>query len=32
MMANIIATEALLGKDDFCMNYIMAYREGKFDF
>lgn len=29
MMANIIATETLLGRDDFCMNYIRAYREGK---
>lgn len=29
MMANIIATETLLGRDDFCMNYIQSYREGK---
>lgn len=31
MMANLIATEALLGQDEFCMNYIRAYREGKLD-
>ncbi|HIE28888.1 TPA: methyltetrahydrofolate cobalamin methyltransferase [Candidatus Poribacteria bacterium] len=28
MMADIIAAEALLGQDDFCMNYIQAYRKG----
>ncbi len=28
-MAAVIATEALLGNDEFCMNYIRAYREGK---
>ena len=27
MMANLIASEALLGKDEFCMNYVMAHRE-----
>ncbi|MCK5381373.1 MAG: methyltetrahydrofolate cobalamin methyltransferase, partial [Candidatus Latescibacteria bacterium] len=27
MMSNLIASEALLGKDDFCMNYVMAHRE-----
>ncbi|MFO7789454.1 MAG: methyltetrahydrofolate cobalamin methyltransferase [Bacteroidota bacterium] len=31
MMANIIAAETLLGKDEFCMNYVEAYRNGKFD-
>jgi len=29
MVANIIATETLLGQDEFCMNYIQAYRDGK---
>jgi 5-methyltetrahydrofolate--homocysteine methyltransferase len=31
MMANIIAAEALAGKDDYCMNYLKAFRAGKFD-
>jgi len=31
MMAQIKATEALLGIDDYCMNYIAAARAGKFD-
>jgi len=31
MMANIIAAEALAGRDDFCMNYLKAYRAGKFE-
>jgi len=26
----IFATEALLGLDDYCMEYISAYREGLF--
>jgi cobalamin-dependent methionine synthase I len=30
MMANIIAAEALAGRDNFCMNYLKAYRGGKF--
>ncbi len=30
MMGLIYATEALLGQDDYCMEYITAYREGKF--
>lgn len=30
MMGVIYATEALLGKDDYCMEYINAYREGIF--
>jgi len=32
MMANVIAAEALAGRDDFCMNYLTAYRGGKFEF
>jgi 5-methyltetrahydrofolate corrinoid/iron sulfur protein methyltransferase len=32
MMANIVAAEALAGKDDFCMNYLEAYRAKKFEF
>lgn len=32
MMANIIAAEALAGRDDFCMHYLKAYRAGKFEF
>ena len=31
MMASIIAAETLAGRDDFCMKYIAAYREGVFD-
>lgn len=31
MMANITAAEALAGKDNFCMNYLKAYRAGKFN-
>lgn len=31
MMGVIYATDALLGNDDFCMEYIGAYREGLFD-
>jgi 5-methyltetrahydrofolate--homocysteine methyltransferase len=30
LMMNIIAAEALLGRDDHCRNYLRAYREGKF--
>lgn len=30
MMANIIAAEALAGRDNFCMNYLKAFRSGKF--
>lgn len=29
LMMNIIATEALLGRDPHCKNYVRAYREGK---
>lgn len=32
MMANIIAAEALAGRDDYCMNYLKAFRAGKFKF
>jgi 5-methyltetrahydrofolate--homocysteine methyltransferase len=32
MMGNIIAAEALAGRDNFCMNYIKAHRAGKFEF
>ena len=31
MMANIISAEALLGKDNYCMNYLNAYRAKKFE-
>jgi 5-methyltetrahydrofolate--homocysteine methyltransferase len=31
MMANIVVAEALAGKDQFCMNYIMADREGRLE-
>ena len=30
MMGVIFATEALLGLDDYCMEYISAYRDGLF--
>jgi len=30
MMANIIAAEALAGRDNFCMGYLKAYRAGMF--
>jgi 5-methyltetrahydrofolate corrinoid/iron sulfur protein methyltransferase len=30
MMGMVFATEALLGRDEYCMEYINAYREGKF--
>jgi 5-methyltetrahydrofolate--homocysteine methyltransferase len=32
MMANIIAATALAGKDNFCMEYIKAYRANRLDF
>lgn len=32
MMANIITTETLLGRDPFCEKYMNAYREGMFEF
>jgi len=28
-MAAVTATEALLGNDEFCMNYMRAYRDGR---
>ncbi|HAA90599.1 MAG: Methionine synthase MetH [Thermoanaerobacterales bacterium 50_218] len=31
MMANLIAAEALVGRDQYCMNYLKAYRENKLD-
>ncbi len=31
MMAAIIAAEALAGKDNFCMNYLKAFRAGMFE-
>ena len=31
MMANIIAVEALAGKDNFCMNYLNACRADVFE-
>ena len=31
MMATIIAAEALAGRDNFCMNYLKAFRVGIFD-
>ena len=29
IMASVAAAEALLGRDEFCMGYITAHREGK---
>jgi len=31
MMANITAAETLAGKDNYCMNFLQAYRAGKFE-
>ena len=31
MIASIITAEALAGKDDYCMNYLKAFRAGDFD-
>ena len=31
IMANLITTMTLSGKDEFCMNYLAAFRKGKFD-
>ncbi|MCX7747239.1 MAG: methyltetrahydrofolate cobalamin methyltransferase [Clostridia bacterium] len=31
LMALLYATEALLGKDEFCMDYLMKFREGLLD-
>ena len=30
MMANIITAEALAGRDEYCMNYLKAFRAGHF--
>ena len=32
MMGNIVAANALAGKDDFCMNYLTAFRANKLEF
>jgi len=32
MMAGMIAAETLVGRDDYCANYLKAYRAKKFDF
>ncbi len=32
IMANLYTAETILGKDEYCMNYINAFREGKLDF
>lgn len=32
MMANLIAAEALAGRDNYCINYLKAYREERFNF
>jgi len=31
-MANIIAAEALVGKDEYCGKYLEAFRAKKFEF
>jgi 5-methyltetrahydrofolate--homocysteine methyltransferase len=31
-MANIVAAEALAGKDEYCGNYLEAFRAKKFEF
>jgi 5-methyltetrahydrofolate--homocysteine methyltransferase len=31
IMAHLVTTMTLLGKDEFCTNYLKAFREGKFD-
>jgi len=31
MMANMIAVTGLAGKDDFCMNYLQAFRDNRLD-
>jgi 5-methyltetrahydrofolate corrinoid/iron sulfur protein methyltransferase len=31
MIASIITAEALVGKDDYCMNYLKSFRAGYFD-
>ncbi|HID95810.1 MAG TPA: methyltetrahydrofolate cobalamin methyltransferase [Candidatus Latescibacteria bacterium] len=29
MMSNLVASETLLGRDEFCLNYIKAHKEGR---
>jgi cobalamin-dependent methionine synthase I len=31
MMANMVAAETLAGRDDYCMNYLTAYRDKRFE-
>jgi len=31
LMADVIAAEALLGRDEFCARYLRAYRKGKLE-
>jgi len=31
IMANIMTAEALMGKDEFCVNYLKAYRDNQFE-
>ena len=31
MMANLISAETLAGRDEFCTNFLQAYREKKFE-
>ena len=31
LMSFMYATEALLGQDDFCMNYLTKFREGEIE-
>ena len=31
LMANLIAAEALLGRDEYCARYLRAYRAGKLE-
>jgi hypothetical protein len=30
-MANVMAAEALLGRDEFCVQYLRAFRAGKLE-
>ncbi|AFQ43597.1 methyltetrahydrofolate cobalamin methyltransferase [Desulfosporosinus meridiei] len=32
MMASLVTAEALAGRDDYCVNYLKAFRNNKFDF
>jgi 5-methyltetrahydrofolate--homocysteine methyltransferase len=32
MMASMIAAETLIGRDDYCMKYLKAYRAKKYEF